>query len=191
MGGGGVFWASQKWKVLKCQDLPKFEFGGVFWESQKWKVLKCQDLPKFNFFLGGGVFWASQKWKVLNCQALLKFQFRWWGGILGKSKVKSLKLPRSAQISISLKCQDLPKFEIFLGGVFWASQKWKVLIAKLCPNFNFGGGGGGILGKSKVKSLKLPSSAQISISVGGGGLFWASQKWKVLNCQDLPKFQFR
>ena len=28
LGGGGVFWASQNWKVLKCQDLPKFQFSG-------------------------------------------------------------------------------------------------------------------------------------------------------------------
>ena len=39
----------------------------------------------------------------------------------------------------------------------------------------------------KLKSLKVPTSAQISIWGGGGGVFW---NWKVLKCQDLPKFQF-
>ena len=53
---GGVF-CSQNWKVLKCQDLPKFEFSGVggrVFCSQNWKVLNCQDLPKFEFGGGGG-----------------------------------------------------------------------------------------------------------------------------------------
>ena len=78
-----VFW---NWKVLKCQDLPKFQFGGggVFWN---WKVLKCQDLPKFQFS-GGGVFW---NWKVLMCQDLPKFQFSGGGGIL-KLKSQSAKI---------------------------------------------------------------------------------------------------
>ena len=48
-----------------------FCWGG-FWASQNSKVPKCQDIPKFEFFWGGG------------------------GGILGKSKLKSPKVPRSA-----------------------------------------------------------------------------------------------
>ena len=91
-GGGGRFSTSQKWKVLKCQDLPKFQFsggGGEFSTSQKWKVLKCQDLPKFQFSGGEGVFSISQKWKVLKCQDLPKFQFSGGGGY--SPQVKSEK----------------------------------------------------------------------------------------------------
>ena len=52
-------------KVLKCQDLPKFNFRGEgegdlggYSEQIKTEVLKCQDLPKFQFSgEGRGVFW--------------------------------------------------------------------------------------------------------------------------------------
>ena len=61
--GGVVFWASENWKGV----------GGVFSGGQNWKVLKCQDLPKFQFPGGGGVFFGGQNWKVLKCQDLPKF----------------------------------------------------------------------------------------------------------------------
>ena len=73
-----VIW---NWKVLKCQDLPKFQFGGgVFWN---WKVLKCQDLPKF-------CTQYSVLYSVLRLGLSDNFH---WGGTL---KLKSLKVPRSA-----------------------------------------------------------------------------------------------
>ena len=48
------FW---NWKVLKCQDIPKFQFGGGggYSVTENWKVLKSQDIPKFQFRGGGGI----------------------------------------------------------------------------------------------------------------------------------------
>ena len=69
-------------------------------------------------------------------------------------------------VSTCVLGQDLPKFIFSLWGGGYSGQvkSEKSWSAKICLNFNFRG--------------------------GGGGVFWASQNWKVLKCQDLPKFQF-
>ena len=89
------------------------------------------------------------------------------------------------------KCQDLPKFQFFGGGIL----KLKSQSAKICLNFNFFGGGG-IL-KLKSQSAKIPRSLP-KFKFWGGILKLKSQSAKIcLNfnfqvgyCQDLPKFQF-
>ena len=84
------------------------------------------------------------------------------------------------------KCQDLPKFEFFLGGGVLESQNPK---CQDLPKFEFGGGGGSVLesqnpkcqdlskfeffggrcsGKIKTQSAKICPN---SIFRGGGGLF--------------------
>ena len=107
----------------------------------------------FNFFGGGGYSQPSQnskwKWKRMIC---LNFKFL-GGGRRGYS-----------QPSQNSKCQDLPKFQFFLGGGYSqpsqnSKWKWKRMI---CLNFKFLGG-------------------------GRRGYSQPSQNSK---CQDLPKFQF-
>ena len=60
-GGGGVFSTGQNRKVIKCQEMPKFQFGGGGGYSPlvKIEVIKCQEIPNSNF-QRGGVFSTGQ-----------------------------------------------------------------------------------------------------------------------------------
>ena len=69
---------------------------GVFWASQNRKVSKCQDLPKFQFSGGRGYSEQDKTEKSQSAKICLNFNFQGGGGILGKSKLKSPKVPRSA-----------------------------------------------------------------------------------------------
>ena len=74
--------------------MPKFEFGGggQFWASQNLKVPKCQDMPKFQW--GGGYSGQVKTQKSQSAKICLNINLG--GGILGKSKLKSPKVPRYA-----------------------------------------------------------------------------------------------
>ena len=145
--------------------MPKFQFGegGILGKS-KLKSLKVPRYALISIFRRV-VFWASQNSKVPKCQDMPKCQFWGWGY---SRQVKTQKVP---------KCQDMPKFQ-FSGGWYSGQVKTqKSQSAKICLNVNLGGGysrqvktqksqsakiclnfnlGGGILGKSKLKSPKVP-----------------------------------
>ena len=89
-------------KLVSTYDLPdyrpEFQFsgaGGILGKSKLKKYSKCQDLPKFQF---GGYSGQVKTENTQSATICLNFNFQGGGGryTLGKSKLKILKVPRSA-----------------------------------------------------------------------------------------------
>ena len=97
MGGGvGCTLPSQD---SKCQDLPKFQFlGGILCQVKTQSTKICLN---FNFRGGRGVGGTLCQVKTKSAKICLNFNFRGGG----------YSLP-----SQNLKCQDLSKFQFWVGG---------------------------------------------------------------------------
>ena len=155
---GGVFWNSRTW------TLSQFSFLGGYSETENWKVLKCQDLPKFHFWGGGDS-------ETLGLGLYDNFHFL-GGGILKLSDLDSMTIFIFGGYSETLGLGLSHNFH--LGGYS------ETLGLGLYDNFHFGGG---VFWNSWTWTL-----SQFSF-LGGGG-YSETENWKVLKCQDLPKFHF-
>ena len=140
-------------EILKCQDLPEFQFLVGRWRilcQVKVKTQSAKIWLNFNFPWGGGVVLCQIKVKTQSVKSWLNFNFQGVGATL----------PSQSQDS---KHQDLAKFQFPGAGVVLCQVKVKTQSAKIWLNFNFPGG----MYSGQTKVLKCQDLPKLNI--GGRG----------------------